>query len=232
MAIAGDLESARLATTLGREARAGRLARRWTQEELGARVGLRRSRVSSVERGQGATLPLQTWIALGIAIGRPLAVSFSRPLDAAPADAGHLDMQEGLVRLVRSHGWPVQVELPTRPSAPRHSIDVAARDHAGRYLLLEGWNRFGDLGASIRSTDRKAAELGQLAPTGDLRVCWVVRATAANRQLARRYAGILRTRFPGSSRHWAQALTQGTEPPREPGIVWWAGGRIVELRRN
>jgi transcriptional regulator with XRE-family HTH domain len=229
--IAGAAEATRLAITMGRELRSARKRLRFSQQRLGERVGLRQSRISEIERGGGTTLPLGTWLALGIAVGRPLAITLSRPiLDPDLVDAGHLDIQEGLVALAAHHRYPVRVEFATRPSAPSYSVDVAARDHDGRYLLLEGWNRFGDLGASIRSTDRKTAELRALSPGADIRVCWVVRATAANRALFRRYPGIIRSRFPGSSTAWARALTDGTEPPAEPGVVWWTDGRPTAVR--
>src|SRR5918996_5646152 len=141
--IAGDVESRRLAATLGRDLKQGRELRRIDQRELGRRVGLSQSRISAIERGHGAGVPLGTWVGLGIAVGRPLAVSLSRPLDPLPDDAGHLDLQEALVRLLRSHGWTIQVELATRPLDPRHSVDVAARDAAGPYVLPEGVHRVG-----------------------------------------------------------------------------------------
>jgi hypothetical protein len=58
--------------------------------------------------------------------------------------------------------------------------------------------------------------------SGSYRVaaCWVIRATAANRQLAHRYPAILSTEFPGSSRQWAAALLHGEVPPIASGIVW------------
>ena len=232
IAVTGDIESIRLAATLGGDVKHARDRRRLTQQELGRRIGLSQARTSAVERGLGASLPLETWVALGVALGRPLAVSLSRPLidPTGPSDAGHLDMQEGLLRLLAAHGWTVRVELATRPSSPAHSADVAARTRDGRYVLIEAWNRFGDLGAAFRSTDRKAAELEALAADGDVRVAWVVRASAANRALLRRYPGLFRSRFPGSSRAWARALRGGTPAPREPGILWWDANRPVEVR--
>jgi hypothetical protein len=58
--------------------------------------------------------------------------------------------------------------------------------------------------------------------SGSYRVaaCWVIRATAANRELARRYPAILSTEFPGSSRRWVAALIHGHAPPIGSGFVW------------
>ena len=84
----------------------------------------------------------------------------------------------------------------------------------------------GDVGAAARATNRKLAEAEQLAVAigGDrpYRVagCWIVRATRRNRELVARYPEVFASRFPGSSAGWVAALTRGTEPPREPGLVW------------
>lgn len=71
-------ESARIGATLGSDLQLTRMRRRITQQALGERIGLRQTRISEIEGGHGATAPLETWIALGIAVDRPLAVSFSR----------------------------------------------------------------------------------------------------------------------------------------------------------
>jgi hypothetical protein len=49
---------------------------------------------------------------------------------------------------------------------------------------------------------------------------WVVRETARNRALLARYPEIFASVFTGSSRGWVLALTTGSEPPDEPGLVW------------
>ena len=63
---------------------------------------------------------------------------------------------------------------------------------------------------------------------------WVVRATARNRHLVARYPAVFAARFPGSSAAWARALTTGTEPPAEPGLVWASvdGTRIWPWRHR
>ncbi len=228
----GIVESRRLAASLGAEVRAARERRRLTQAALGRRVGLSQSRVSAIERGLGVGVPFEVWVGLGIALGRPLSVAFSRPTDSAETltDAGHLEIQEYLLEIGRRngrHGW---FEQPSRPSDPSHSIDVFDIDPANACLLiLEAWNRFGDLGAAARSSDRKVAETAERArrANGPARVClcWVVRDTAANRAIVRRCPQVLASRFRATSSRWVAALENGAQPPSEPGIVWFDPSR-------
>ncbi len=202
-------------------------------------------RVSELERGLGENAPLSLWIKIGIALGRPLAVGFSRDLETAdaapePRDAGHLAAQELVLRLARGQGRKANVELATRPHDPGHSADVVLRDDPRRALILvEVLNRAVDLGAASRSTDRKAAELERFAMLagGDngpyrLVVGWLLVDTAANRRLVARFPEFLRTRFPGRSVGWARALQDGAEPPDERAVAWIdpRAGRIHALR--
>lgn len=143
------------------------------------------------------------------------------------------------MRLARTAGYRATFELPSRPANPTHSTDVGLRDDAHRRLVLaECWNTIGDVGAAARSTNRKqvdaeglAAAIGgarpvpgepsdQPGPPYTVSTVWVVRATRRNRELVARYPELFASRFPGSSRAWAQALTTGSPPPGEPGLVW------------
>jgi transcriptional regulator with XRE-family HTH domain len=242
--IEGVREAQALAATLGGAIRAAREARRMTLESLASRVGLSRARLSQIERGEGTGTPLRTWIALGIALDRPLAVGFSKPLDAmrGPVDAGHLDIQEHVLGLARATGRHGTFELPTRPTDPSRSTDVGIRDDRHRVLIqAECWNTFGDLGAAVRATNRKAAEAaahaiataaGDVAPYR-VATLWVVRASAGNRTLVTRYPHVIDAAFPGSSRRWVATLNVGEPPPSEPGLVWYDPGtrRLTEHRR-
>jgi transcriptional regulator with XRE-family HTH domain len=104
--IQGQREAAAIVGTLGAAVRLGRRALRLSLAELGERVGLSRTRIAEIERGEGVGAPLEIWVAIGIALKRPLAVGFSRPLDQprGPADAGHLEIQEFLLGLARATG--------------------------------------------------------------------------------------------------------------------------------
>jgi transcriptional regulator with XRE-family HTH domain len=212
---------------IGSQVRAARNRRRLTQDQVARRVGLSRSAISALERGLGGGHTLDTWQRVAVALELPLRVELGRDWLQAPADAGHLAIQELVLGLGRAAGYSGSFELATRPVDLGRSTDVGLLDPVRRRLVLvECWNTFGDLGAAARSTNRKHAEAEALAIArgGDrpfrVSTCWVVRATRRNRELAARYPEILAARFRGSSDLWVRALTAGSEPPAEPGLVW------------
>ena len=226
----------------GREVRSSRKRLRWTQRQLAERVGLSKSTISRVELGQGGGLTLDAWQRIAIALGRPLYLEFGRDAREEPADAGHLRIQEFLLRLGRENGRSRSFELATRPAVAARFIDVLARDDRERRLIIqEVWNVIGDIGAGARSTNRKVAEAGALAVAigGErgpyaVHAVWVVVASRRNRELVARYPEVFAARFPGSSRAWVTALTRTSPPPKEPGLVWCnvAGTRLFAWRRR
>ncbi len=115
---------------LGGEVKAGRISKRLTQQQLGARVGLARQSISRAERGHGAGLTLDAWQRIGLAVDRPLVVMLQRNVAGETSDAGHLAMQELALRLGRAAGYGLSFELATRPSEPWRSADVGLEDPA------------------------------------------------------------------------------------------------------
>ncbi len=238
--IAADRWNREQLSRLGREVRAARKRRRLTQEALGDRVGVGRMTVSRLERGLGGGLSLDAWQRIAIALGTRLHVSIPRDADEQPADAGHLAMQELVLRLARARGASAFVELPTKPAEPWRSIDVAIADDTRHLLtIVECWNTIGDIGAAARGSNRKLAEgeaiaAARWAGSGRAALVWIIRASARNRALVARYPEVFAARFPGSSTAWARALAGGAEPPREPGLVWASvdGTRIFPWRRR
>ena len=226
--IAGTDRAADLARKAGAAVRASRTRRRIKQTTLAALVGISQGRLADIEGGRGAGAPLEVWLALAAALDRYLKFEFARDPQADLADAGHLDMQELMLRVSRPGGWQGGFELNTKPADPARSIDVPLRDRANRRLaVVECWNTFGDLGYATRTSDRKVAEARQLAvvsggegPEFQVGLCWVVRDTKANRALVGRYPQIFEARFPGSSAAWVAAITGGAAMPEEPGLVW------------
>jgi transcriptional regulator with XRE-family HTH domain len=222
---------------IGASVRQMRLARRWTQRELGRRAGLSRLVVGRIERGEGV-LDVERLERVSIALGVPLAVGFDRDPHHEPADAGHLALQEILLRLAPG-GYERDFELPTRPNEPWRSADVGLWAARWRTAVdAECWNTFGDIGAATRSSRRKLVDLEALAISrwgvgARSALVWVVRDTVRNRAVIARYSATFAAFFTGSSRKWVDALALGAEPPRQPGLVWCdvATGRLHEWRR-
>jgi hypothetical protein len=193
-----------------------------------------------MERGFGGGLTVDAWQRIAVALGMPLRISFARDPLTETADAGHLAVQELVLRIGRRGGLVGEFELPTRPADPWRSADVGLRDDVRRRLIVsECWNTFGDIGAAVRASTRKLAEAADLAAAhwGDdshvVGLVWVVRATARNRALVARYPEVFASRFRGSSARWVAALTSGATPPAEPGLVWCdaAATRLFAWRR-
>jgi hypothetical protein len=185
------------------------------------------STVSRLERGAGGSLTVDVWQRAFVALDRRLLVEASRDPRADPADAGHLAIQELVLRLARANGVRGTFELPVPSATGRHSIDVFERDdRARRLVVIECLNVIRDIGAAARSFAWKLAKAEDVAVAiggeAPYRVhgCWVVRATHRNRALVRRFPEVFASRFPGSSARWANALTRGAQPPDQPGLVW------------
>ena len=213
--------------TEGQKIRSARRRRGWTQKELGRRADLSQQTISQMERGDGATLSLAAWKRVAMVLNLPLELRVGRDALELPGDAGHLAPQELILRLGRVAGYRRTFELPTKTSDPMRSTDVGLVSHAKRRLLrIECVNSFGNIGDAVRSSDRKQREAEGLAISlghgqpYSIHECWVVRSTRRNREILARYPEIFASRFSGSSRRWVRALTTGSEPPREPGLVW------------
>ena len=191
-------------------------------------------------------MSLDAWQRIGLALDRPLRIELARDAREEPADAGHLAIQELVMRVGRGAGFQRTFELPTRAASPTHSTDVGLRDDRGRRLILvECWNTIGDLGAAVRSTNRKRAEAEDLAavlggarprdPSGDLdepgeayavATVWVVRATRRNRDLVARYPELFASRFTGLEPRLGAGAHHRLSPAPRP----WSG--LVRCARH
>ncbi len=168
------------------------------------------------------------WFALGEALGIFLRFEFGRDPQAELRDAGHLAMQELVLRLAKAAGWEQAFEARSGGWQSDRSVDVRLLDRRGRRLIVgECWNTFGDLGEATRSSERKVRDAHEqsVAVAGDgppfqVGIVWIVRDTAANRALVHKYPHIFESRFPGSSHEWVTALTKGSDMPPQPGLIW------------
>jgi len=240
LAVEADRRNQEQRARIGAEIQAMRERRGWTRVELASRAGLGRMVESRIERGV-VDPDLNALQRIALALDRPLVVSFGGrdPADS-PTDAGHLAIQELVLRTGRAAGYSGSFELSTRVAEPWRSVDVGLVSEARRRLILaECWNTIGDVGAAARSSSRKLAELEDLAVArwgsdAIVGLVWVVRATARNRALLARYPEVFASRFPGSSEGWVKALATGSAPPAEPGLVWCDVGatRLFAWRRR
>ena len=226
-------------TREGGKVRRARTRRGLYQRALAARVGVTQPTISKLERGDGATLSLELWRQVALVLQLHLELTLGRDPLEEPADAGHLGIQELLLRLGRSIGMRRKFELATKPANPQLSTDVGLIDDANRRLIqVECVNVFGNVNNSVRSSDRKRAEAEDLAMARSdgnpyaVHQVWVVRATKRNRALLARYPELFATRFTGSSHAWVKALTTGSPPPNDLGLVWCdvAATRLFEWR--
>ena len=163
----------------------------------------------------------------------PLQVELQRDPQQEPQDAGHLGIQELVLRLGRRAGTAACSSCRRSPTEPWRSIDVGlADDRRRRLIVVECWNTIGDIGAAARTSTRKLAEAEALAALrwGDrphtTGLVWVVRATARNRELVARYPEVFAARFPGSSAGWV------ARPQRRHGAARRAGPGLGERRRH
>ena len=121
--------------TVIRLLRAVRRQRRWTQGQLGAKLGISQQRVSDLERGdlEGCAVPfLERWAAcLGATVLLDLRTAGPRPL----TDRRHAALQNWLADMLRRNGWFVDVEPSFNHYGDRGRIDVLAY-HPPRRLLL------------------------------------------------------------------------------------------------
>lgn len=240
LAIEAGREASRILAIAGAAVRAARRRRGLTQASLARRAGVSRQAISALELARLPAAQIRDLVAMTVALGVPLRLEVGRDPRETTVDAGHLAIQELLLRLGRDGGYDGTFELPIRAVDPRHSIDVLLRDRRRRRLVVcEAWNSVSDLGAAIRSFDRKLAAARELAlgrgdPEPAVHGLWVVRATRRNRELVARYPRIFGARFTGSSRGWVRALALGDAPPAEPGLVWSdvAATRLFAWRRH
>ena len=149
---------------LGGEVRRTRERRNWTQTQLADRAGISRHIVGRIERAV-TNLDVDVLQRVGIALDRRLEIRFGRDALEQPVDAGHLAMQELVLRVGRACGYDGSFELPTRPAEPWRSVDVGLASPQRRILILnECWNTFGDVGASARSRAAGAPTSASSAP--------------------------------------------------------------------
>ena len=230
--VAVDARTAYLAAALGRAVRAARRQAGRTQAHVGNLAGVAQSTVSDAELGRTASLSLATWGRLAAAVGSDLHAYLSQASTTdLPRDHAHLRAQELVLRTAAGGGWTGRPEemLDVNTTGSR-AADVVLR-RGGEVALVEVWDWFEDVGAAIRSWDRRLARLEQTAtashpmdtgrPVARACGCWVVRATRRNRLLVGEHRAFFRARFGIAGASWLAALrSRATIMPDAPAMLW------------
>ena len=241
-AIAGRRRAQVIAGRLGVALRDARETAAIPQAEVAARSGVSQPRISELERGLGAGASLETWAVAAAAVGEQLVGYFEHaPGAERPRDIEHVRRQNAVIEAARRGGWTAHPELAIDTDVVRsRSIDVAlVRAATHEAVVVEIWDWFDDVGASLRGLDgKKTALQARLTEAdGPWRVggLYVIRATRRNRSLVAELGAVFAARFPGSSSAWLRALTD--EGAREPmpaldAYVWSnTDGRLRAVRR-
>jgi len=188
-------------------------------------VGLSQSTVSRIELGDAGGMSLAEWVRTAAVLDVPVRFEQGRDPQATPADAGHLELQELLLRRGTKHGYITSAEVPT--GAARWSVDVQWRSEARRVIvIIETWNAIGDIGASVRSFTRKIDETeAALQGPEPVRIagCWVLRDVPRNRLLLDRYPHVFRAgaawflaRVGTRAQQWRRATAPAGSGPVRP----------------
>jgi transcriptional regulator with XRE-family HTH domain len=191
------------------ELRAARLDRGLSQDGIGVAVGLARSRVSMIERGQATGVDLVTWSGLLAAAGLRLSVE-AYPLAQPIRDAGHAAL------LLRLRGelhpsllWSTEVPMPIRGDLRGWDAMIRGR---GWRVAVEAETRPTDLQALLRRIGLKQRDSGIEI------VVLLLAQTRRNALLVREYGGTLRETFslPGAT---ALALLRAGRCPQGSAVL-------------
>lgn len=226
-----------LARRLGVGIRDRRRAAGLTQRAIGERAGVSQREVSRLELGRGATTDLETWAAVGAALGLQLASYFERaPGSSQPDDLEHLRRQDLVIRTSAPGGWSGGPEalLEEDGRYPR-SIDVLLKRQVRREAaVVEVWDLITDGGAAMRGLEVKVRAIRErLGPGWRVHGLLVVRGTHRNRLLITGLHALFGARYPASSAAWLRALSEpGVAMPDEDGLAWTdvAGTKLIAAR--
>lgn len=205
----------------GRSVRELRLRRRWTQSDLGERVGVSRSVVGRIERGAISNIPFGRLVAVADVLDGRLDLDFrwrGEALDRL-VDERHAAIVDALVGLFRSARWEVAVEVTFSIYGERGSIDVFAW-HPIRHVVAvnEVKASVGEAGNTLLGVDRKSRLAPKIAKdrgwpcTGVARFL-VVADGSTSRDRISRHADTFRGAFPAGGR---ECLAYIRDPVGEP----------------
>ena len=219
-----EREASRLArldaSRVGRELRELRLGLSVSQAAVARVVGVSRSVVSDLERGD-PTVGLEIRRRTAIVVGADLRVSVYPGARPMLHDIAHARIIERILKR-RDRGWRADLEAGV-PGPFRASTDVRLA-RPGTIVLIEVESRLRDWEATIRRIFEKRERVGG-SVSGRTRVIAVLclPPTRHHRRLVSDLAESVGATLPASPELARRSLEEGGEWPGD-GILWMAGG--------
>jgi transcriptional regulator with XRE-family HTH domain len=205
---------------LGGVLRAIRIRQRLRQQEVAMRAGVSRATIARAEGGAIRSLPIETLIDIGLALG--IQIDIAARWRGGDVDrflnAGHSATHEQVSAMfARLADWLAQPEVSFAVYAERGVIDILAFRPADRALLVvEVKTELVDVNQLIGTVDRYtrlgrrvAAERGWRASA----VSWwvILRGTMTNRRRVDLHSHVLRAAFPANGREARAWLRPGLQ---------------------
>jgi len=214
---AGDRQLRRTSARFAEEFRGIRLRAGVSQAAVARAIGVTRSVICRMERGDPGVSPQVRARAASV-----LGADFRMAIypEAAPLihDAAHARMVEAILTL-RSGAWRATVEAPV-PGPGRRSTDIRL-DHGPRIVLIEVESRVHAFEAIIREcADKRAAVAAVAGGQRQVHVVLALPRTRHRQTLMTTHPEITAAAFPASNAALSRALRDPTIDWPGDGILW------------
>src|SRR5262245_61356977 len=189
---------------LGRTFRALRVEQRHTQRSLAATAGVSHTLLSRLEHGAGARMTGRTIEKVAEALGARATIRLDWHGEAIDRllDAGHADLVDQVVALLRRHEWEVVPEATFAIGGERGAVDVLAWHAASRTVLIaEIKSVVPDIQGTLVPIDRKIRLAASIAGLHGWRparvgVLLVIGDTRTSRRRVDAHRATFEARFP------------------------------------
>ena len=218
----GDRQLRRTCARFGEEIREIRLRAGVSQAALARAIGVSRSVVCRMERGE-PNVSAQIRAHAVSALGGDLRIAVYPGSGPLIHDAAHARIVEAI--LTRCHPtWRPTVESPV-PGSGRRSTDLRL-DRRDDIVLMEVETHVRALEAIIREGTEKRAAVAETAQRGRrIHVVLVLPPTRHHRALVRAHPGIVAAAFPADPEALARALSAPAIDWPGDGILWVSAPR-------
>ena len=187
------------------ELRGARLARGLSQTQVGRAVGVRRARISAVERRAVKAMTIDQLARQAAVLVLKLSVKLY-PIGAAIRDAAQVKYINGFVARV-GKAWKVGLDVPIPIPGDLRAVDVVLEGPC--VIAIEVITRLRDIQSELRSAQVKQRDLG-----AD-RLVLVLAATHANRHALAAARASLEAAFELDTQRVMRLLAAGKDPGRD-----------------